>query len=178
MRMIHPKDFDDLKRYIGNIVWLTTAFALVITVITVVLCRPLQIARRLTQYDSQLAAHLPPGTQRHSAPHQLGPAAAHGCNQRTPHIQAAARAVIPLLCRRHSRTLLDCRFKRRTPPGQSARGAATSSGGRPSLKGDTPGLVGGACWRQQHSHNRQRQAEHRQHQAQHQCHASSMQHQQ
>jgi putative MATE family efflux protein len=35
------KDFDDLKRYIGNIVWLTTAFALVITVITVVLCRPI-----------------------------------------------------------------------------------------------------------------------------------------
>lgn len=35
------KDFDDLKRYIGNIVWLTTAFALIITVITVVLCRPI-----------------------------------------------------------------------------------------------------------------------------------------
>lgn len=35
------KDFQDLKRFVGNIVWLAGGFALLMTVLTVVLCRPI-----------------------------------------------------------------------------------------------------------------------------------------
>ena len=35
------KDYKDLKRYVGNILWLAAAFTLVITLATVVLCRPI-----------------------------------------------------------------------------------------------------------------------------------------
>ena len=35
------KDFQDLKRFVGNILWLASGFTLVITVLTVALCRPI-----------------------------------------------------------------------------------------------------------------------------------------
>ena len=35
------KDFDDLRRFMGNIVWLAVAFAVALAVLTVVFCRPL-----------------------------------------------------------------------------------------------------------------------------------------
>ena len=35
------KDFVGLRRFLGNILWLTIAFSVVLTVLTVVLCRPL-----------------------------------------------------------------------------------------------------------------------------------------
>ena len=47
-RVHHPvsqsygaKDFQDLKRFVGNILWLASGFTLVITVLTVALCRPI-----------------------------------------------------------------------------------------------------------------------------------------
>ncbi|MFQ7748162.1 MAG: MATE family efflux transporter [Eubacteriales bacterium] len=35
------KDFSDLKRFVGNIIWLSAAFSVLMTLLTVALCRPI-----------------------------------------------------------------------------------------------------------------------------------------
>ncbi|MGI5960253.1 MAG: MATE family efflux transporter [Massiliimalia sp.] len=38
------KDFEDMRRFIGNIIWLSIGFAAVVTLLTVIFCRPMLIA--------------------------------------------------------------------------------------------------------------------------------------
>ena len=38
------KHFDDLRRFVGNIIWLSLALSVVFTVLTVILCRPILLA--------------------------------------------------------------------------------------------------------------------------------------
>lgn len=49
------KQYDELKRFVGNIIWLATAFSIVLAVATVLLCRPLLIAMNTPHENFQYA---------------------------------------------------------------------------------------------------------------------------